>query len=228
MSVIAALLLSIGIYQIAIFIQKRVGLSFLHPLLLSALIIMLLLSIFNIPYESYNEGAKFISAMVGPATVSLAIPLYKNLAFLKTHIKPILIGVFFGVVFHAFMILGFAFIFSFDKRFFVTVLPHSVTTAIAAELAENYGGFKELTTAMVILTGVLGASLASPLFKFFKIKSPLAQGIALGTAAHAVGTSKAVELGVKQASAASVALILSGIITVILMPLFIQVFIMIV
>ncbi|VEU80836.1 Inner membrane protein yohK [Haploplasma axanthum] len=180
---------------------------------------MIILIVFKIDYHRYKTGASFITFLIGPATVSLAVPLYQNLELLKKNWKIVLLTIFSGVIVHALVIGVLAVILRLSDAMVATVVPKSVTTAIALDISKGLSGIENLTVAIVIITGILGAVVSPFIFKVFKINSPIAQGLSLGSAAHAVGTSRAAELGEVHASMATLSLIITGITTVIISPL---------
>jgi predicted murein hydrolase (TIGR00659 family) len=214
---------TIGTYLVFAFIQQRIKSDFLrpflNPLLLSTVLVIIILINLEVPYETYQQGGQYIDYLIMPATVALGIKLYENIDLLKQYYKPILIGIGSGVALHTSLIFIFVKIFNLTKEMFVTLYPKSITTAIAVSVSESLGGLVPLTIAILVLTGVMGAAFGESLLKIFNIKHPVAQGIALGTAAHAVGTSKAIELGDVQGSMSSLSIIVTGIIVVLVAPL---------
>lgn len=216
------LLLTIGVYWGTTELQKKFPYPFMNPLLLSVVIIILFLSATGIPYESYNEGASVLSLFVTPATVAMAIPLQKNIGYLRRYRKPILGGIFAGVLLHGFLVVALALLFQLNPELTATLIPKSVTTPIAVGIADSLGGYGSITIAIVILTGILGSVFAPALFKWLGITHPIAEGISLGTAAHAVGTSTAVQMGELQGAMASLALVITGLMTVVAAPLLYQ------
>lgn len=210
------LLLTFIIYLLFLFIQKKTQQAWLNPLIFSSLAIMLILVIFNIPMETYQEGNKMLNALIAPATVSLAIPLYQNRQYLKKIPKTLIFTTFLSALVHAALMFLSYHLFKLNRMMAASLFPKSVTTAIAMDISLALGGTPNLTVAMVVITGVLGTSMADVLNKIFHIESPIAQGLALGSASHAVGTSKASEMGEVQASMSALALILTGLWTVII------------
>lgn len=201
------------------FIQKKLKLKFLNPLLFSSILIILFLLLSKIPYEDFNRSASFLTHLIGPATVALAIPLYEKKQYIKQFPKTIILSTLLGTLIHLITIVGLAKAIQLDNNILASVLPKSVTTAIAIDVSRTLGGITNLTVAIVVITGILGTSLFSLYNKLFGIKQPIAQGLAMGTAAHAVGTSKAAEISDTHASMSALALIITGIWTVILLPL---------
>lgn len=211
--------LTIGVYIGFYYLQDRFKLSVLNPLLCTSVFIIIFLCVTQINYEVYREGTKLISFFIGPATVSLALPLYEKLPILKKYWKTILSVLLVGVVVHALTIAGIFLILETTEQMIATLIPKSVTTPIAMAIAQSLGGIEYLTVVVVVLTGVLGILIAPPIFKLFGITNPIAIGLSLGTSAHAVGTTKAIEYGDLEASVATVSLIITGLLTVIAAPL---------
>lgn len=213
------IILTIFLYRFAMKLQLKLKSPLLNPLLVSSILIIILLLCTGIPYENFKLGGDYIGMLIGPATVSLAIPLYENLHILKNHARLIILSILSGTLAHAIVIAILAIILNLDQAMIATIIPKSVTTAIAVDISSSLNGISTLTICIVVITGIFGASLAPILNKIFKFTSPLAQGIALGVSAHAVGTSKAVEMGKLQGTLSSLSLIVTGIITVITSPL---------
>lgn len=175
---------------------------------------------FDIPYESYNAGAKYLSYLLTPATVCLAIPLYEQVELLKKHSKAIVLGLISGVITSLVCVLVLALLFHFDHAQYVTLLPKSITTAIGMGISEELGGYVTITVAVIIITGVVGNMLAETVCRIFKIEEPVAKGIAIGASSHAVGTVKAMEIGEIEGAMSSLAIAVAGLLTVVLAPVF--------
>lgn len=215
--------LTLGIFIVFSCIQQKFKLTILNPLLLTSIVIMIILLVGEIPYESYKEETSFITFLIGPATVSLAVPLYENLDVLKKHWKIVLITILVGVVGHALSIGILSIVLGLSDVLAATFIPKSVTTAIAIGISESLGGIKYLTVAIVILTGIIAAMLGPIIFKIFKIDNPIARGLALGSSGHVLGTSKALEYGDLDGSLSTLSLVLTGLITVATAPLTLEI-----
>lgn len=200
-------------------LAKKTKSTLLNPLLVSSILIIVLLLIFKIPYADYNQGGKYLTWLITPATVSLAIPLYQNLDTLKKNFKLVLIGIITAISFHFVSLMLIAWILNMDLNVIASLIPKSITTAFAKDVSTQLGGIEIITISVVIVTGIFGAALSDFLNKTFKISDDIAVGMALGSSAHAIGTSKAVENNDIQATFSSLALILTGIVTVIIAPL---------
>ena len=220
--------LTLVVYLMFFYIQKKTKLMILNPLFFTSVFIIICLVIFKIDYNVYKEGSSFITFLIGPATVSLAIPLYEKLPLLKKHYKTILLTITTGVITHAIIIGLMAFVLNISHELIATFIPKSVTTPIAKEISLALGGIEELTIAIVIITGIFGSIIAPYIFKILKVENSIAIGLSLGISAHAIGTSKAIELGEEEASMSTLALILTGILTVVLSPLFYKIIVSII
>lgn len=214
-SVFFGVVISLIGYEIGLFLKRKLKKAVFNPLLISILFVMAFLGIFRIDYETYNEGAKYISYLLTPSTVCLAIPLYQQLELLKSHKKAILIGITSGVLASLLSVLGLAVLFGLTHEQYVTLLPKSITTAIGMGVAEEAGGLVTITVAVIIITGVFGNMVAEFICKLFRIEEPVAKGIAIGTSAHAVGTAKAMEIGEVEGAMSSLSIVVAGLITVV-------------
>jgi predicted murein hydrolase (TIGR00659 family) len=220
--------LTIGVYIGFYYLQDRFKITLLNPLLLSSTFIIIFLCVFHIDYPIYQEDTALISFFIGPATVSLALPLYEKLPILKKHWQAIIAILLIGVIVHALTIASIVFLLNSADVMIATFIPKSVTTPIAMAISQSLGGIEYLTVVIVVLTGVLGILIAPPIFKLFNITSPMARGLSLGATAHAVGTTKAIEYGQIDASVATLSLIITGLLTVAFAPLIYQLLTMIV
>lgn len=218
--------ISIFFYWTGCYLQKKLKKPFLNPLLIAIFLTIALLSFLQIDYETYQSSAKYITYFLTPATVCLAVPLYQQLALLKENLPAILASILAGCISHLIIVVGLSFLFRWNRDFLFSFLPKSVTTPIALGICRETGGMEELTIIGVTVAGLSGSILGPALLKLFHIKNPIAQGLALGTASHAIGTSKAVELGDIQAAVSSVAIVIAGIMTVVLIPVYIRLFLL--
>lgn len=213
------MVLSLLCYWLALKIAAKVKSTLCNPLLVCCAMIIAVLLLFGIDYETYDKGASYLTYFLNPATVCLAVPLYRQFQVLKSNWKAILLGIFSGCVACMVIIVGIAMVLSFETQLTASILPKSITTAIAIGLAEELGGISSVTVACVVFTGIFGACTASVFFKLFKIEEPVAQGLACGTSAHAIGTSVALEMGDVQGAMSSLAIVVTGIMTVIIAPI---------
>lgn len=219
-SVYFGVVVSILGYVLGIIIKRKFKWGFLNSLLISIIFVIAVLLVLNIDYESYNEGAKYLSYFLTPATVCLAIPLYGQLELLKKNARAVIIGISTGVLSSLGSILGLSYLFHFTHEQYVTLLPKSITTAIGIGVSNELGGITTITVAVIIVTGVLGNIIAEGVCKLFRIKEPIAVGLAIGTASHAIGTSKALEIGEIEGAMSSLSIVVSGLLTVICAPIF--------
>lgn len=207
--------ISLITYFVGMELKKKLKHSLLNPLLLSIVFTIIFLLVSKVSYDTYYEGAKYISYLLTPATVCLAIPLYEQFEILKNNWKAITIGVTAGVLTSLVTILVMAILFHFSHQEYVTFLPKSITTAIGMSLSEEQGGYVSITVAVIIVTGILGNVMGDFILKICNITEPIAKGIALGTASHAIGTAKAMELGEVEGALSSLSIVVAGILTVI-------------
>lgn len=213
------IVLSFAAYEIGKWINKKLKTPIANPLLIAILLIIGFLSITGIDYEYYKKGGDFIAFFIGPATVAMVLDLYANLDTLKKNILPILVGVGFGTIFSFVLAIFLSKIFQIDKNLVASLIPQSITTAIAISLSEEYQGIIGLTAIVVVIRGVSGAVFAPIVMKIFRIKDPVAQGVAIGTSSHAVGTSQARLMGEIQGAMSGLSIAIAGITAVIIMPI---------
>ena len=214
-SALFGLILSLVAYEIGLRIKKKMELAIFNPLLISIAIIIAFLLFFNIDYEEYNNGAKYLGYLLTPATMCLAVPLYEQLEILKKNVKAIMAGIISGVITSMSSILALSVIFNFSHTEYVTILPKSITTAIGIGISEELGGIVTITVAVIIITGIFGNMTAEFVCKMFKINEPIARGVAIGSSAHAMGTAKAIEMGPIEAAISSLTIAVAGIVTVV-------------
>ena len=191
-----------------------------NPILIAIIMIITFLLITGIDYDTYNSGAKYISWFLTPATVSLAIPLYRQIERLKNNVFAILAGIFSGVVASAVGTLALAVVFSLSHPEYVTLLPKSITSAIGMGVADELGGFSTITVPVIIITGIFGNITASVVLNFFKITNPIAKGLAIGTSSHGTGTARAIELGEVEGAMSGLSIAVAGLMTVIVAQVF--------
>lgn len=210
-------------YNIALYIQKRAGKPIFNSLLISIILIILFLKVTNIPYEKFKVGADIMNFMLGPVTVVLAVPLYRQFDLFKKHLKEILMGILVGIVisFIAITIIGKLTLTS--NEIVYSILPKSITTPMGISLVNTLGGIEAITVVCIIATGIFGNVLAETILKIGKIKHPVAKGIAIGTASHAMGTSKALEMGEVEGAMSSLSIGISGVLTVIIVPILVSI-----
>ncbi len=215
-------LISVGSYIICDNIQRKKHLVFLNPLLFSTIFTILFLTIFKIDYEDYYSKSDYLYYLLSPATVCLAIPLYEQINVLKKNMRAVFWGIMSGVLTSMGSILIFSIIFGYSHSMYVTLLPKSITAAIAMGVSQEMGGISSLTVPIVIMTGITGHIVSEKVCKIFKITEPIAKGIAIGSASHAMGTTKAIEMGEIEGAMSSLSIAVAGILTVICSFVFVQ------
>lgn len=214
------LLLSLGAYGLGLLLQRRWKLPIFNPLLVAIVVVAVVLLLLDLDYGSYSQGANLLNYLLTPATVCLAVPLYEQFSLLRRHGKAVLLGIAAGVLAGLVTILVLAWLFSLDHSAYVTLLPKSITTAIGIGVATELGGRVPIAVAVIILTGILGSIVAEKWLALLRITHPVARGIALGSSAHAIGTAKAMEMGAVEGSMSSLSIVVCGVCTVVLAPLF--------
>lgn len=207
--------LSLICYQIGLVVKKKVKIAIANPLLIAVLIIVTVLLVFHIDYEAYDMGASYIKFFLTPATVSLAIPLYRQMELLKKHPKAIFGGIASGVMTAMGSIFIMSLLFGLNHAQYVTLLPKSITTAIGMGVSDKMGGIVTITVVAISITGILGNICAESVCKWFKIREPIAKGLAIGTSAHALGTTKAMEMGEVEGAMSSLSIVVAGVMTVV-------------
>ena len=211
--------ISLAGYELGILLKKKFKFPLLNPLLVSIVFVIGFLVLFRIDYDTYNNGAKYLSYLLTPATVCLAIPLYQQMELLKKNMLAVILGILSGVLASLCSTLIFAFLFGMTHKEYVTMLPKSITTAIGMAVSEELGGIVTITIATIILTGIIGNIIAETVCRIFKIEEPIAKGVAIGSASHAIGTVKAMEMGEIEGAMSSLAIAVTGIFTVIIGPI---------
>ena len=212
--------ISLLAYELGLILKKKFKLAIFNPLLIAILCVMGALVVLDVDYETYNEGGRYISYLLTPATVCLAVPLYQQLTLLKKNIKAVAAGIISGVLASGVSVFLLSWLFGLSHEEYVTLLPKSITTAIGMGVSEELGGIVTITVAVIIITGVLGNMIAETVLKIAHIEEPVAKGLAIGTSAHAVGTAKAMELGQVEGAMSSLAIAVAGLLTVIAASVF--------
>ena len=207
--------LSILAYWVGIRVQKKTGLLACNPLIIAMVLVAGVL-LLRIPYECYNAGGEIINMFLAPATACLAVSVYSKLSLLRRCWLPILVGCIMGSLASMGSVLLMCRLFGLDGALTASLLPKSVTTPIAVSISSSHGGMTPITVVAVILTGILGSVLSPALIRLFRVKDPVAAGLAIGACSHAVGTSRALELGETQGAMSGLAIGICGIVTVIL------------
>ena len=202
-------------YGAGIMLKKKFKYAFLNPLLISIIFVIGVVLLCGVDYESYENSAQYLSYLLTPATVCLAVPLYQQMTLLKKNLAAVACGILAGVLASLGSVLLLAFLFGLEHDVYVTLLPKSITTAIGMGVSEELGGLVTITVAVIIVTGVIGNVIGEAVCKLFRIYEPIAKGLALGTSSHAIGTAKALEMGEVEGAMSSLAIAVAGLLTVI-------------
>ncbi len=206
--------ISLTAYGIGLFLKKKLKLAIFNPLLIAIALTIIFLLVFDVDYSTYSNSAKYLSYLLTPATVSLAIPLYEQFELLKRNWMALFFGMLSGVLASMLGVLGFAILFKLDHASYVTMLPKSITTAIGMDVSGEMGGYVAITVAIIIITGIIGNIFAESFCKLARIKDPVAVGIAIGSSSHAMGTARAMEIGEVEGAMSSLSIVVSGLLTV--------------
>ena len=202
-------------YGAGIMLKKKFKYAFLNPLLISIIFVIGVVTLCGVDYESYENSAQYLSYLLTPATVCLAVPLYQQMTLLRKNLAAVACGILAGVLASLGSVLLLAFLFGLEHDVYVTLLPKSITTAIGMGVSEELGGLVTITVAVIIVTGVIGNVIGEAVCKLFRIYEPIAKGLALGTSSHAIGTAKALEMGEVEGAMSSLAIAVAGLLTVI-------------
>lgn len=214
-SVFLGVFLSLGSYGLGMWLKRKTGWALMNPLLIAVVLVVAFLAISGVSYTSYSNGARILDYLLTPATICLAVPLYQQIELLKKNYKAVVAGLVSGVLTSLISVFLLALLFQFDHASYVTFLPKSITTAIGMGISEELGGYVSITVVVILLTGVFGNIFADKILKFFHVEEPIAKGIAIGSAAHAMGTARAMEMGQIEGAMSGLSIVVSGILTVI-------------
>jgi len=212
--------ITLAFYSLGLALKKRFRLAVFNPILIGVICVIALLLLTDTDYAVYKQSADTISWFLTPATVCLALPLYEKLHLLKKHWKALCAGLLCGVLVSLACVFLLCWLMKLSPQMYATLLPKSITSAIGMGVSEELGGVPSLTVACIILSGIFGSITCETVFKIARIHSPIARGVAIGASSHAIGTAKAIELGQTEAAMSSLALVVCGLITVPLAPLF--------
>ncbi len=201
-------------FRLGAFARRKINLAVVNPILIAIILVIAVLKILGVEYETYKSGTTLISYLLTPATVCLAVPLYEKMQLLKDNFWAIMGGIISGIATSALTVWGVCVLFSLEDTIFATLIPKSVTTAIGMVVSEQQGGIVNITVASIIITGIFGNVVGEWVCKTFKIKESIARGVALGTSSHVMGTSKAIEMGEVEGAMAGLSVAVAGLITV--------------
>ena len=222
MSSVWGVVLTLAVFSGAVWINRKTGAAWCNPLLLSSIFMIVFLKLAQIPYANYRSSVEIIHYLLLPATVSLAIPLYEQWQLLKENALAILAGIGAGVVTSLVSILLLGVLFRLEPELIVTLLPKSVTTAIGMDVSRELGGLASLTSAVIVMTGILGNLVAQSVCRILHLTNPIARGVAIGTSAHAIGTARALQMGPVEGAMSSLSIAVAGILTALLCPLLVS------
>ncbi len=214
-SATAGIVLSLIAFETGSILKKKWKLAILNPLLIAIILVICFMGIFHVDYKSYHESAKYLSYLLTPATVCLAIPMYRQRELLKRNIVPVVGGIATGVFSSLLSILILSKLFGLTQKMYITLLPKSITTAIGMGISEELGGYVNISVAIIIVTGVIGNVIADTVFRLFHIKDPISRGLAIGASSHAIGTARAMEMGEVEGAMSSLAIVSAGLGTVV-------------
>ena len=215
---IILLAITFGIYYVARQIQKWTGWVVLNPILITIAALIALMQLTGISYETYEQGGQYIDFWLKPAIVALGVPLYQHLGQIRRQLLPILMSQLVGCLVGLVSVTLIASALGASHEVIVSLAPKSVTTPIAMEVCKTSGGIPSLTAAIVVIVGLFGAVFGFKILEVWRVRNPFSQGISMGTAAHAVGTSRAMEKGETYGAYSSLGLILNGVLTALLTP----------
>ena len=223
-SPVFGVIISLIAYEIGIYIKKKGRLSVFNPLLIAVIILIVFLQKFHIKYEDYNNGGQIISFFLFPATVALALPMYKKFALFKENAIPILTGIFSGAIVGFLCVVILSRLFGLTDVLIESLIPKSITTPIGIVLSKQLGGLPSITVVAIIMTGIIGSIVGPFLYKIFKINDKVALGIAMGASSHALGTARAMEIGEIEGAMSGLTMAISGVMTVLLCPILWKIF----
>lgn len=210
--------LTFSVFVVSKLIQRRTGLTLLNPILLSIIVLIVILSLAGIDYEAYSNGGRYIDFWLKPAVVALGVPLYRQLENIRRQMLPLLFAELAGCVVGIVSVVLLAELFGATKEVVISLAPKAVTTPIAMEISSAMGGIPSLTAAVVVCTGIFGGMAGFRMVKMSRITSPIAGGLSIGTASHAVGTASAMERSERYGAFSSLGLTLNGLMTALLSP----------
>ena len=214
-----SLALTFAAFQVGLWCQKKTKSPIFNPILIGAALVIAVLLLFGIDPGAYVDDTAGISWLLTPATVCLAVPMYRQIKILKKSLPAMLAGIVAGAIVSLITVFALCSLFALDRHLTVSLLPKSITSVIGMQLSEQNGGNPALTSVVIVITGVLGNLMGPTLCKLFKLDDPVSQGVAFGTATHLGGTSKATELDPLTGAASSLSLIVAGIFTALIFPL---------
>ena len=212
------IVLTIAAFKIGMIINQKTKLVICNPLLISIIIVIAFLALSGISYDTYNVGGSMVQFLLTPATIALAAPLYRQTEVLKKNFKAIICAILSGSIACAVTMFALAKAFSLSDEVYFGLTSKSVTLAIALGITEELGGIAGVTCVAVVVSGIIGAAFVTVFSKIFKITNPIALGLSVGTASHAIGTSRAIQLDELVGAMGSLAIVIAGVLTVVIAP----------
>ena len=212
--------LVLGVYLISLWVYKKTRLSLFHPVLLSVAVLIVVLKLFDVEYETFQKSSELLNVLLDLCVVALGYVLYEQVEHIRTNLVSITISVFVGSAVGIISVVGILYLFNVPESVQASLAPKSVTTPIAIRISELMGGMPSLTAVVVVFVGIFGSIIGPIILKILKIKSKIAKGLAMGTSAHGIGTARAIEMGAIEGAISGLAIGLMGIFTAILVPLF--------
>ena len=210
---------TLGAFALGTWLNKKTGQAIFNPLLLGSMFIIVFLSLVQVPFGAYKESVSFLSYLLLPATVSLAVPLYEQWLPMKQNARAVLCGILAGSLTSMISVIAMSWLLKLDPVLSASLMPKSVTSAIGAEVAAELGGIGSLAGALIILTGIVGNLSAAALCKICGLRDPIARGVAIGTGSHAVGTAKALQMGRVEGAVSSLSIAVAGVLTAVICPI---------
>ena len=221
---IFGIVLTVVAFDIGIKTSKHFKISILHPLLLAVILIIATLSIFDLSLQNYQIGGSVLTYLLSPLTVVLALPMYRQLHHIKANFIPIIIGIIVGLSTSTVLTLLLGQLFNLSTDLLISIVPKSITTPIALSLTSMIGGIEAITTIFVILTGIIGAIISPLVYRYYKLDNKIAKGVGIGASTHAIGTSRAMEMGETEGATSSASIGLTGLIAIFLIPFLLNIF----
>ena len=210
--------LTLGAFALGTWLNRKTGQALFNPLLLGSIFVIIFLSLVQIPFAEYKQSVSVLNYLLLPATVSLAVPLYEQWLPMKKNAKAVLCGILAGSLTSMVSIIAISWVMKLDPVLSASLMPKSVTTAIGAEVAQELGGLSSLAGGIIVLTGIIGNLSAAAMCRICKLHDPIARGVAIGTASHAIGTARALQMGRVEGAVSSLSIAVAGILTAALCP----------
>jgi len=221
-NILFGIVISFTAIEIGKYLSKKFQFAIFNPFLISVVFVMLVLTIFNIPYKNYMIGGDILKIFLGPATVVLGILLYRQIEFLKKYFLAVILGCLAGCIVSAISVLVLCKLFQIDKGLILSLLPKSITTPVGIELANMIGANESITVIAIAITGTIGGVLSPVICSLTGIKDPIAIGVGIGTSTHIIGTSKAIEIGELEGAMSATSIVISALITLVVVPIAIK------